>query len=32
LRIDAPRSVIAPLSGGDPAETLLLQGLLAVAE
>ncbi len=32
LHIDAPRSVIAPLSGGDPAETLLLRGLLTVAE
>jgi GTP-binding protein HflX len=32
LHIDAPRSVIAPLSGGDPTETLLLRGLLAVAE
>jgi len=32
LRIDAPRSVIAPLSGSDPAETLLLRELLAVAE
>jgi len=32
LHIDAPRSVIAPLSGGDPAETMLLQGLLAAAE
>jgi GTP-binding protein HflX len=32
LRIDAPRSVIAPLSGGDATETLLLRPLLAVAE
>ncbi|HZY32565.1 MAG TPA: GTPase HflX, partial [Rhodanobacter sp.] len=31
LRIDAPRSVIAPL-GGDPTETQLLRQLLAVAE
>jgi GTP-binding protein HflX len=31
LRIDAPRSVIAPLSGGDAAETLLLRELLAEA-
>jgi GTP-binding protein HflX len=28
LRIDAPRSVIAPLSGGSPAEADLLRGLL----
>ncbi|KQZ77573.1 GTPase HflX [Rhodanobacter sp. Root561] len=32
LHIDAPRSVIAPLGGGDPAEAKLLQELLAVAE
>ena len=32
LHIDAPRSVIAPLSGGNEAETLLLRELLAVAE
>ncbi len=32
LRIDAPRSVIAPISGGDPTETQLLRQLLAVAE
>jgi GTP-binding protein HflX len=32
LRIDAPRSVIAPLSGGDPTETRLLRQLLAMAE
>jgi GTP-binding protein HflX len=32
LRIDAPRSVIAPLSGGNAAETLLLRELLAPAE
>jgi len=31
LRIDAPRSVIAPLSGGDATETLLLRELLAEA-
>jgi len=32
LRIDAPRSVIAPFSGGAATETLLLRQLLAVAE
>ncbi|TAM61694.1 MAG: GTPase HflX [Rhodanobacter sp.] len=32
LRIDAPRSVIAPLSGGDAAETQLLRELLIPAE
>ncbi|EIL91425.1 MULTISPECIES: ribosome rescue GTPase HflX [Rhodanobacter] len=32
LHIDAPRSVIAPLGGGDPVEAKLLQELLAVAE
>jgi GTP-binding protein HflX len=32
LHIDAPRSVIAPLSGGNETETLLLRELLAVAE
>ncbi len=32
LLIDAPRSVIAPLSGGDGTEALLLRELLAVAE
>jgi GTP-binding protein HflX len=32
LRIDAPRSVIAPLSGGDATEMQLLRGLLAPAE
>jgi GTP-binding protein HflX len=32
LHIDAPRSVIAPLSGGDATETRLLRQLLAVAE
>ncbi|MGH8159490.1 MAG: ribosome rescue GTPase HflX [Rhodanobacter sp.] len=32
LHIDAPRSVIAPLSGGNAAETLLLRELLAPAE
>ena len=31
LLIDAPRSVIAPLSGGDATETLLLRELLAEA-
>jgi GTP-binding protein HflX len=31
LRIDAPRSVIAPLSGGDATETRLLRELLAEA-
>ena len=31
LRIDAPRSVIAPLSGGDATETQLLRELLAEA-
>ncbi len=31
LRIDAPRSVIAPLSGGDAIETQLLRELLAEA-
>ncbi len=30
LRIDAPRSVIAPLNGGNAAETELLRALLAV--
>jgi len=32
LRIDAPRSVIAPLSGGDAAETRLLREMLIPAE
>jgi GTP-binding protein HflX len=32
LHIDAPRSVIAPLSGGDATETRLLRELLATAE
>ena len=32
LHIDAPRSVIAPLSGGDATEAKLLQELLAVTE
>lgn len=32
LRIDAPRSVIAPLSGSDPAETQLLRELLVATE
>lgn len=32
LHIDAPRSVIAPLSGGDATETQLLRDLLTVAE
>jgi GTP-binding protein HflX len=32
LHIDAPRSVIAPLSGGDAVETRLLRELLAPAE
>jgi GTP-binding protein HflX len=32
LHIDAPRSVLAPLSGGNPIETRLLRELLAVAE
>ena len=32
LRIDAPRSVIAPLSGSDPAETRLLRELLVASE
>jgi GTP-binding protein HflX len=31
LRIDAPRSVIAPLGGGDATETRLLRDLLAPA-
>jgi GTP-binding protein HflX len=32
LQIDAPRSVIAPLSGADASETQLLRDLLTVAE